>query len=71
MQVRAFDMARMIFWCVSLAMGVQVKVAKSVEVARRYRHVLWYSVFVAVYLIVLYLQARPHQYLIIAYRARC
>ena len=48
-----------------------MKVAKSVEVARRYRHVLWYSVFVAVYLIVLYLQARPQQDAMIAYINCC
>ena len=39
--------------------ALQVKVAKSVEVARRYRRVLWYSLFVAVYLVVLYLQVGP------------
>lgn len=38
--------------------ALQAKIVKSVEVARRYRRVLWYSLFVAVYLTVLYLQVR-------------
>jgi hypothetical protein len=41
--------------------ALQVKVAKSVEVARRYRRVLWYSLFVALYLVVLYLQAAAYK----------
>lgn len=44
-----------------IVQALQVKVAKSVEVARRYRRVLWYSLFVAAYLIVLYLQARAYK----------
>ena len=41
--------------------ALQVKIAKSVEVARRYRRVLWYSLFVTVYLVVLYLQANAYK----------
>lgn len=41
--------------------ALQQRVAKSVEVARRYRRVLWYSIFVLVYLIVLYLQASAYK----------
>lgn len=41
--------------------ALQLKVAKSVEVARRYRRVIWYSLFVTVYLIILYLQANAYK----------
>lgn len=41
--------------------ALQLKVAKSVDIARRYRRVLWYSLFVAVYLVVLYLQASAYK----------
>jgi hypothetical protein len=41
--------------------ALQQKVSKSVEVARRYRRVLWYSIFVLVYLTVLYLQASAYK----------
>ena len=41
-----------------VAKAVQQKVAAAVETSRKYRHVAWYSLFVAVYMIVLYLQAR-------------
>lgn len=40
--------------------ALQLKVAKSVDIARRYRRVLWYSLFVAMYLVVLYLQASAY-----------
>ena len=32
----------------------------AVETQRKYKHVLWYSLFVAAYLIVLYLQASAY-----------
>jgi hypothetical protein len=41
--------------------ALQLKVTKSVDIARRYRRVLWYSLFVAVYLVVLYLQASAYK----------
>jgi hypothetical protein len=41
--------------------ALQQRVSKSVEVARRYRRVLWYTIFVLVYLTVLYLQASAYK----------
>eukprot|EP00892_Ulva_mutabilis_P009550 jgi/Ulvmu1/6968/UM033_0025.1 len=44
-----------------IVQALQLKVAKSVDIATRYRRVLWYSLFVTVYLIVLYLQASAYK----------
>ncbi|DBA89815.1 hypothetical protein WJX79_008735 [Trebouxia sp. C0005] len=44
----------------AVAQAVQEKVAAAVETQRKYKHVLWYSLFVAAYLIVLYLQASAY-----------
>lgn len=44
-----------------VAKAVQQKVADAVEVTRKYRHVAWYSAFVAAYMIVLYLQASAYK----------
>lgn len=44
-----------------IVQALQLKVAKSVDIATRYRRVLWYSVFVTVYLVVLYLQASAYK----------
>jgi hypothetical protein len=41
--------------------ALHLKVAKSVDIARRYRRVLWYSLFVALHFIVLYLQASAYK----------
>ncbi|GMH33327.1 hypothetical protein BSKO_01161 [Bryopsis sp. KO-2023] len=41
-----------------VAKAVYDKVLKTVEVSNRYYHVFWYSLFVAAYLIVLYVQAQ-------------
>lgn len=41
--------------------ALQLKVAKSVDIATRYRRVLWYSLFVTIYLVVLYLQASAYK----------
>jgi hypothetical protein len=46
---------------VQVVEALQLKVAKSVEVARRYRRVIWYSLFVTVYLIILYFQANAYK----------
>ncbi|KAK9804279.1 hypothetical protein WJX72_004431 [[Myrmecia] bisecta] len=43
-----------------VAQAVQEKVAAAVETQRKYKHVLWYSLFVAAYLIVLFLQASAY-----------
>lgn len=44
-----------------VAKAVQQKVAAAVEMSRKYRHVLWYSIFVAAYMVVLYLQASAYK----------
>lgn len=44
-----------------VARAVQQKVAAAVEMARKYRHVAWYSLFVAAYMVVLYLQADAYK----------
>lgn len=44
-----------------VAKAVQQKVAAAVEMSRKYRHVAWYSLFVAAYMVVLYLQASAYQ----------
>jgi len=42
----------------AIIQALQLKVYKTVEVTQRYRRVFWYSLFVAAYLIILYLQVR-------------
>jgi len=44
-----------------LAKAVQHKVAAAVEMSRKYRHVGWYSAFVAAYMVVLWCQARSYK----------
>lgn len=44
-----------------IVQALQLKVAKSVDIATRYRRVLWYSLFVTIYLVVLYLQASAYK----------
>lgn len=44
-----------------VAKAVQQKVAAAVEMSRKYRHVAWYSLFVAAYMVVLYLQASAYK----------
>ncbi|KAL6750531.1 hypothetical protein V8C86DRAFT_2809369 [Haematococcus lacustris] len=44
-----------------IAKAVQQKVAAAVEMSRKYRHVAWYSLFVAAYICVLYLQASAYK----------
>uniref|UniRef100_A0A7S0S4K2 Uncharacterized protein n=1 Tax=Chlamydomonas leiostraca TaxID=1034604 RepID=A0A7S0S4K2_9CHLO len=44
-----------------IAKAVQQKVAAAVEMSRKYRHVAWYSLFVAAYMVVLYLQASAYK----------
>ncbi|GLI65125.1 hypothetical protein VaNZ11_008578 [Volvox africanus] len=44
-----------------VAKAVQQKVAAAVEMSRKYRHVAWYSIFVAAYMVVLYLQASAYK----------
>ncbi|MEW5304614.1 MAG: hypothetical protein WDW36_007214 [Sanguina aurantia] len=44
-----------------IALAVHKSVAAAVELSRKYRHVAWYSAFVAAYMAVLYLQANAYK----------
>ena len=44
----------------SCVCDIYVVLQAAVETQRKYKHVLWYSLFVAAYLIVLYLQASAY-----------
>jgi hypothetical protein len=41
-----------------IARSIKQQISASVETYRNYRHVAWYTVFVAIYLLVLYFQVR-------------